>query len=186
MACAAPHARKPDGSGMPPARPDASGQVRDQSQHERQHERRHEIKRGVLHHVVGFPAEAMLAQAEAMEWYDFAAPALEAGLPEEQRTTCTFTTRIAARFSGVHLHLRAALDQHTRIDAREQDTTWSCIYIRLLAAGEAVWLPQGSTVCCSCSIDVRGECSHYTLDVSAAPPGEPLAAITSFAWSGDG
>ena len=182
MACAAPHARKPDGSGMPPARPDASGQVRDQSQHERQHE----IKRGVLHHVVGFPAEAMLAQAEAMEWYDFAAPSLEAGLPEEQRTTCTFTTRIAARFSGVHLHLRAALDQHTRIDAREQDTTWSCIYIRLLAAGEAVWLPQGSTVCCSCSIDVRGECSHYTLDVSAAPPGEPLAAITSFAWSGDG
>ena len=86
----------------------------------------------------------------------------------------------------MHLHLRAALDQHTRIDAREQDTTWSCIYIRLLAAGEAVWLPQGSTVCCSCSIDVRGECSHYTLDVSAAPPGEPLAAITSFAWSGDG
>ena len=183
MACAAPHARKPDASGgMPPARPDAPGQVRDQSQHERQHE----IKRGVLHHVVGFPAEAMLAQAEAMEWYDFAAPSLEAGLPEEQRTTCTFTTRMAARFSGVHMHLRATLDQHARIDAREQDTTWSCIYIRLLAAGEAVWLPQGSTVCCSCSIDVRGECSHYTLDVSAAPPGEPLAAITSFAWSGDG
>ena len=144
------------------------------------------VRHGMLHHVVGFPAEAMLAPAEAMEWYDFTAPSLEAGLPEEQRTTCTFTTLKAAHFSGVHLHLKATLDEHTCIDSREQDTTWSCIYIRLLAAAEAVWLPQGSTIQCSCRIDVRGECSHYALDVSAAPPGEALAAITSFAWSGDG
>ena len=86
----------------------------------------------------------------------------------------------------MHLHLRATLDAQTRIDAREQSTTWSCIYIRLLPAGEAVWLPQGSTIRISCHIDVRGECAHYALDVAAAPPGEPLSAVTSFAWSGDG
>jgi len=111
---------------------------------------------------------------------------VEAGLPLHRTTSLTFTTRRAASFDGVHLHLRIQMDSQTALDVREQRTSWSCLYIRLLPAAAAVWLPEGSALAFRCHVDVRGECPHYALEVECAPPGEPLAPVTSFAWSGDG
>ena len=121
-----------------------------------------------------------------MEWYDFGAAEVEAGMPERQQRTLAFTTNRAAAFDGVHLHLRALLDADTALDARAQRTTWSCLYVRLLPTAEAVWLPAGSAIACRCAVDVAGECAHYAIEVEAAVPGEPLRSVASFAWSGDG
>jgi hypothetical protein len=155
----------------------------------------------VLVHVIGYPRSALLAPAQLMEWYEFGGAA---SLPEQTSSRLLFRTIADGHFDGFHLHLRAecgeAAEPRTVLDAYEQDTTWTCVYVRLLR--QAVWLPRGSEIRVDCYIDTRPDCPRYSLSAELLPASSPASGAgaagcaaergggsrssVSFSWTGDG
>lgn len=128
----------------------------------------------------GFPRSKLLAPAQPMEWHDF-----YGALPLQQCNRLQFVVEAPCWFDGVHLHLLVRLDEQQSIDAYESQTTWSCVYVRLLPASRAVWLPRGSRIDLLCRIDVGSHTPSYAISASVAWPGEALRRVTSYSWSGD-
>ena len=71
------------------------------------------------------------------------------------------------------------------IDVYSQRTTWSCVYVRLVDANHAVWLPRGSRVECLCRVDLATDTPRYAISMSVACPGEALQHLSSYSWCGD-
>ena len=133
-----------------------------------------------MYYVRGFPRSKLLAQAQAMEWYDF-----NGELPLQQCNRLQFIADAPGWFDGVLLHLRVQLDEHTCIDSFASQTTWSCIYVRLLGTGHAIWLAGGSRIELHCRIDVGSHTPRYAISASIAQPGGELQHAASYSWCGD-
>ncbi len=158
-----------------------------------------------LLHVHGFPAGRVLAPPQQMEWYRFE---MGSGLKLKHAHTLHFVTEAEGWLDGLHLHLFAELDEETSIDAAAQDTTWECIYIRLLRGRDAVWLQRGERVDLAVEIDCSTDVPQYAVELMVgAPPAPPTTSgspaqsrngrlggdrvverrrIARFSWAGDG
>mmetsp|Transcript_40839 Transcript_40839/g.112278 ORF Transcript_40839/g.112278 Transcript_40839/m.112278 type:complete len:272 (+) Transcript_40839:168-983(+) len=135
-----------------------------------------------LYATRGFPSERFLAEPQPFEWLDFNRP----HLPHVSTRTCTFVTHREGFFDGLHMHLVVNVDEATSIDVYRERTTWTCSYVRLLGASEAVWLAAGSTIQCVCEVDASTQKPVYQVQVHVACGQEPMRHIADFSWRGDG
>mmetsp|Transcript_28642 Transcript_28642/g.61623 ORF Transcript_28642/g.61623 Transcript_28642/m.61623 type:complete len:180 (-) Transcript_28642:378-917(-) len=135
-----------------------------------------------LYAVRGFPDQNFMAHPMPMEWLDFNGP-----LPHMSTRTCAFRTTRAGAFDGIHLHLVVDLDGVAAIDVYRERTTWTCTYVRLLDAANAVWMPAGAVIELVCVVDASTHCPCYTIRAAVSRDGvEPLMHVAGFSWRGDG
>lgn len=136
-----------------------------------------------MYHVNGFPPDRLIAPAQAMEWWDFCGD-----LRPEQRRVCSFhVDGPGGYFEGLHLHMRAELDEVSCINTYTSPTTWSCTWIRLFAPCRGVWVNHGSRIECICDVDVSSHRPVYRIDVGVADCGSAdTKQVATYSWSGDG
>ena len=85
----------------------------------------------------------------------------------------------------MHLHLAVELDAANRLAADAQDTTWECLYIKLLDTPLA--LAPGDALECRMSADASSNTPCYQVEVHHVPGATRSPVfVGSFAWSGDG
>jgi len=125
-----------------------------------------------------FRREALLASPQPIEVLDFANE-----LNLHQRPVLEFRTEREADFDGLHMHLRANLDDTLVIDTldlhskvheapdrkRSLVSSWSTTYIKLLA--KPIRLPVGSRIACRCDSDLTGSLARYSISVCIGEPG---------------
>lgn len=137
-----------------------------------------------IYRTQGVPRENFLDAPQLMEWFDFTK---SSELDTRQRRVCDFKTQRDTKFDGLHLSLAVELDEFETIDSHKQTTSWSCTYIRLFAAADAVFLPAGAMVRFTCMTDVSSDCPEYTVHVSIARDAqEQLCHLTTYSWRGLG
>jgi hypothetical protein len=128
------------------------------------------------------PSEGFLAPPQPMEWLDF-----RSWLEVTSTRTCRFETRRAGYFDGLHMHLVVELDGETTIDTYRERTTWTCTYVRLFDAADAIWLEAGALVECVCKVDATADCPTYAIAVYVSRNGTgPLHHVADCSWCGDG
>ena len=134
-----------------------------------------------LYAMRGFPFDHFLATPQPLERLDF-----NQRLPHVNTRTCTFTTCRAGFFDGLHMHLVVDVDESNVIDVYRERTTWTCSYVRLFGATDAIWLPAGSTIECVCTVDASTMLPTYDITVSVSCGQGPLREVANFCWRGDG
>jgi len=135
-----------------------------------------------MYHAIGFPESLLIAPAQPMEWWDFS----EELHPKQRRVLCFEVDRPGC-FEGLHLHMKAELDQHVSINTYTSPTTWSCTWIRLWAAGNGVHVVPGCRIEVICEVDVGSHRPLYAIEVGVADSAvSPVRQVATFSWSGDG
>ena len=89
----------------------------------------------------------------------------------------------------VHMRLRVELDEHTSIDTHVEDTSWECLYVKLLPT--PLWLPTASIIRCTCNVNATTDAPWYSIVVSYSAPAaagcDPsFTPLTEYTWGGDG
>jgi hypothetical protein len=126
--------------------------------------------------VENFPANLGLAAPGVFESLDFAGD-----LHASQDRLMEFVTDRAAVFDGVHLHMEVDVDDVETINTWTDATSWSTTYIRLLDPG--VYLPAGSRIVVSTSVDLRSAVPRYSIKVRVGDI-QVERLVSAFSWSG--
>lgn len=105
-----------------------------------------------------------------------------------QETVCTFKTRKEGRFDGLHMHLVIDLDEEIVIDVYRERTTWNCTYVRLFDTADAMTLPQGALIECTCHVDAASHLPAYSIRVRVSADGQEasLEEVANCSWEGNG
>ena len=142
---------------------------------------------GHMYHAVRFPPGLLLAPPQPLEWYVFdgALERLETDLGVHQWRACRFAAPPSGSFfDGLHMHLVVQLDASTFIHTHDQDTTWECLYVRLLST--PLWLAPGDAIELRTHVDASSDRPCYHIETWLHARGQTPTHVGAFRWSGDG
>ena len=82
------------------------------------------------------------------------------------------------------MHLLIELDQTTTINTDAQETTWDCLYVRLL--DQPLWLAPGDSLDVCTAVDASTDSPCYHVDVYHHPRDASPVHVAEYGWSSDG